>query len=140
VVEVARKVHDFLTVGAPAPLMQAALVGLGFGQDYYDALLATYTKKRNLFLGGLTALGISHTKPEGAYYIMLDIGEYGYASDLDFCYKLARDVGIGAVPGSSFFREPENRYIRLHFAKKEETLLEALNRLENLKTVMRKSK
>lgn len=128
-----KKVHDFLTVGAAAPLQEAVIPGLKFGQDYYDGLLATYTRKRELFLKGLDDLGLAHTDPEGAYYVLLDISRYGCDSDLEFCEMLARDVGVGAVPGSSFFREPVNHLIRLHFAKKDETLLEALNRLERLK-------
>ena len=136
VVDVARKVHDFLTVGAPAPLMEAAVTGLAFGQAYYDALLATYTQKRALFLAGLDSLGIPHTTPDGAYYVLLDVSEFGYASDLDFCYALARDVGVGAVPGSSFFKEPENRYIRLHFAKTEETLNAALDKLSHMRAIL----
>nr|WP_325185838.1 aminotransferase class I/II-fold pyridoxal phosphate-dependent enzyme [uncultured Oscillibacter sp.] len=130
-----KKVHDFLTVGAAAPLQEAVIPGLRFGQDYYDELLAKYTHKRELFLRGLDDLGLAHTNPEGAYYVLLDISRYGYDSDLDFCEMLARDVGVGAVPGSSFFREPVNHLIRLHFAKKDETLLDALNRLEKLKTL-----
>lgn len=130
-----KKVHDFLTVGAAAPLQEAVIPGLRFGRDYYDELLATYTRKRELFLRGLDDLGLAHTDPEGAYYVLLDISRYGYDSDLAFCEMLARDVGVGAVPGSSFFREPVNHLIRLHFAKKDETLLDALNRLERLKTL-----
>ena len=140
IVDAARKVHDFLTVGAPAPLMEAAVTGLCFGQDYYDALLQTYTQKRALFLDGLDRLRIPHTTPEGAYYVLLDISEYGYESDLEFCCALAKDVGVGAVPGSSFFREPENRYIRLHFAKTEETLNAALERLSRMKALLGKSR
>lgn len=130
-----KKVHDFLTVGAAAPLQEAVIPGLRFGQDYYDELLATYTHKRELFLRGLDDLGLRHTDPEGAYYVLLDISRYGWESDLQFCEMLARDVGVGAVPGSSFFREPVNHLIRFHFAKRDETLLEALNRLEKLKTL-----
>ena len=128
-----KKVHDFLTVGAAAPLQEAVIPGLRFGQDYYDGLLETYTRKRELFLGGLDRLGLSHNTPEGAYYVLLDVSRYGFDSDLQFCEMLARDIGVGAVPGSSFFREPVNHLIRLHFAKRDETLLEALNRLEGLK-------
>ena len=102
-------------------------------QDYYDELLVKYTHKRELFLRGLDSLGLSHNTPEGAYYVLLDISRYGYDSDLAFCEMLARDIGVGTVPGSSFFREPVNHLIRLHFAKKDETLLDALNRLEGLK-------
>lgn len=128
-----KKVHDFLTVGAAAPLQEAVIPGLKFGQDYYDGLLAEYTRKRDLFLRGLDALNLEHTVPEGAYYVLLDISEFGYESDLRFCEDLAERVGVGAVPGSSFFREPVNHLIRFHFAKKDETLLEALNRLEGLR-------
>ena len=138
IIETVKKVHDFLTVGAAAPLQEAAVVGLNFGDDYYADLQRKYTEKRDLFLNGLDRLGISHTVPEGAYYILLDISELGYESDLDFCEKLAEKVGVGAVPGSSFFKEPENRYIRLHFAKKKDTLNDALNRLEHFRTKMRR--
>ena len=128
-----KKVHDFLTVGAAAPLQEAAVTGLRFGQAYYDGLLAKYTEKRELFLRGLDDLRISHTVPQGAYYVLLDISEFGYESDLAFCEELAEKVGVGAVPGSSFFREPVNHLIRLHFAKRNETLYEALERLSALR-------
>ncbi len=133
IIDVAKKVHDFLTVGAAAPLQEAAVTGLRFGDDYYKWLQEKYTSKRNLFLKGLDDLKIAHTVPQGAYYILLDISEFGFDSDLEFCETLARDVGVGAVPGSSFFREPVNHLIRMHFAKKDETLYEALNRLESLR-------
>ena len=133
IIERAKKVHDFLTVGAAAPLQEAVIPGLRFGQDYYADLLAKYTRKKELFLKGLDDLHIVHNDPEGAYYVLLDISEFGYDSDLKFCEDLARLVGVGAVPGSSFFREPINHLIRLHFAKRDETLLEALNRLEGLR-------
>lgn len=133
IVDVAKKVHDFLTVGAAAPLQEAAVTGLKFGDEYYTWLRDKYTKKRDLFLRGLDDLGIFHTVPQGAYYILLDISEFGFDSDLEFCEVLARDVGVGAVPGSSFFRENVNHLIRLHFAKKDATLYEALNRLDSLR-------
>ena len=133
IIDRARKVHDFLTVGCAAPLMEAVIPALEFGQDYYDDLAAKYAHKRELFLKGLDDLKIAHTVPEGAYYIMLDIGEFGYESDLTFCEDLAAKVGVGAVPGSSFFREDVNHLIRLHFAKNDETLYAALNKLENIK-------
>ena len=133
IIDRAKKVHDFLTVGAAAPLQEAVIPGLKFGQDYYDDLLAKYTHKKELFLKGLDDLHIIHNDPEGAYYVLLDISEFGYDSDLKFCEDLARLVGVGAVPGSSFFREPVNHLIRFHFAKKDETLLNALNRLESLR-------
>ena len=134
IIDIARKVHDFLTVGAAAPLQEAAVTGLKFGEDYYKWLTEKYTSKRDLFLKGLDDIGIAHTVPQGAYYVLLDISEFGFDSDLEFCEVLARDVGVGAVPGSSFFREPVNNLIRLHFAKKDETLNEALNRLESIRT------
>lgn len=133
IIEVAKKVHDFLTVGAAAPLQEAAVTGLRFGDEYYDDLRDKYTAKRDLFIKGLNDIGIKHTVPQGAYYVMLDISEFGFESDLEFCDVLARDVGVGAVPGSSFFREPVNNLIRLHFAKKDETLYEALNRLSDIR-------
>ena len=133
IIDVAKKVHDFLTVGAAAPLQEAAVTGLRFGDDYYKWLQDKYTAKKDLFLNGLDAIGISHTNPQGAYYVLLDISEFGYASDLEFCDVLAREVGVGAVPGSSFFREPVNHLIRLHFAKQDETLNAALNRLEDIR-------
>ena len=134
IIERAKKVHDFLTVGAAAPLHDAVIPGLRFGQDYYDDLRAKYTHKKELFLKGLDNLHIVHNDPEGAYYVLLDISEFGYDSDLTFCEDMARLVGVGAVPGSSFFREPVNHLIRFHFAKKDETLLNALNRLESLRS------
>ena len=134
IIERAKKVHDFLTVGAAAPLQEAIIPGLRFGQDYYDDLLAKYTHKRDLFCEGLDALGLVHNVPQGAYYVMMDISEFGYDSDLKFCEELAAKVGVGAVPGSSFFREPVNHLIRFHFAKKDETLNDALNRLEALRS------
>jgi aminotransferase len=136
VVEVAKKVHDFLTVGAAAPLQEAVVPALRFGDEYYHDLLRIYTEKRELFLKGLDNLGLQHTTPEGAYYVLLDISEFGYESDLDFCEKLAERVGVGAVPGSCFFKEDVNHLIRFHFAKKNDTLYEALNRMERMKEKM----
>lgn len=133
VIDRVKKVHDFLTVGAAAPLQEAAVTGLNFGDGYYADLQAKYTEKRSIFLKGLDDLKISHTEPQGAYYVLLDVSEFGYESDLKFCELLAEKVGVGAVPGSSFFKEPENRYIRMHFAKKSETLNEALNRLADMR-------
>lgn len=133
IIDVAKKVHNFLTVGAAAPLQEAAVTGLRFGDDYYKWLQDKYTHKRDLFLKGLDDLHIAPTIPQGAYYVLLDISEFGYDSDLKFCEALARDVGVGAVPGSSFFREPVNHLIRLHFAKRDDTLNEALSRLEGIR-------
>ena len=136
IIEQIKKVHDFLTVGAAAPLQEAAVVGLEFKDDYYDELQKLYTHKKDLFINGLKELNIPHTEPQGAYYVMVDISEFGYDSDLDFCVDLIKNVGVAAVPGSSFFKEEENRYIRFHFAKKDETLLAALDCLKNMRTKM----
>ena len=136
IIEVARKVHDFLTVGAAAPLMEAAIPGLLMPDSYYRELQLSYTEKRNFFLRGLDDLKIAHTDPQGAYYVLLDISEYGWKNDQEFCEALAERVGVGAVPGSSFFREPVNHLIRLHFAKQKETLAAALERLEHMKQRM----
>jgi aminotransferase len=129
----ARKVHDFLTVGAAAPLQEAAIAGLELPDSYYAELQASYTAKRELFLGYLRRAGLRFSEPEGAYYVMVDIAEFGCASDTTFCEWLVREVGVAAVPGSSFFREPENRYIRFHFAKREETLAAAGEKLLTLR-------
>ncbi len=129
----ARKVHDFLTVGAAAPLQEAAIAGLEMPDSYYEALAALYTKKRDLFLGGLRDAGLTFTEPEGAYYVMVDVSEFGVTNDTAFCEWLAREVGVAAVPGSSFFREPVHHLIRFHFAKREETLTEAVARLAKLR-------
>lgn len=131
-----KKVHDFLTVGAAAPLQEAMVTGLKFGQDYYDGLTAKYTHLRDLMVKGLEDIGLVHNVPEGAYYIMIDFSQQmkklGVESDLEFGEILARDVGVGMVPGSSFFKEPVNDYLRIHFAKKDETLNAALERLADI--------
>ncbi len=135
VVENAKKVHDFLTVGAAAPLQEAATVGLRFDERYYDALRETYTKKRDFFLAGLDRAGLKHNVPQGTYFVMVDIQEFldlpmfaGF-TDLQFCEWMIQHIGVAAVPGSSFFREPINHYIRFHFAREEATLEEAIRRL-----------
>jgi aspartate/methionine/tyrosine aminotransferase len=133
VIENCKKVHDFLTVGAAAPLQEAAVKGLEFGDEYYEELNEIYEKKRKLFLDGLDEVGLKYYEPQGAYYVMVDISEFGYDDDYEFCKWLAEEIGVAAVPGSSFFREKVNNYIRFHFAKKEETLKEALKRLQKLK-------
>ncbi len=138
VVEGAKKVHDFLTVGAPAPLQEAAVVGLNFPQSYYDNLLETYTRKRQHFLDGLDRIGLKHNVPQGTYFVLVDIQEFldlpqfaGY-TDLEFCEWMIREIGVAAVPGSSFFREPVNNLIRLHFAREEATIDEAIRRLSRM--------
>lgn len=136
ITERTKKVHDFLTVGAAAPLQEAMVTGLNFGQDYYDDLLAKYTHKRQLMCEGLDSIGLKHNVPEGAYYIMIDMSDFmrkvGLTSDLDFAELLCEKVGVGMVPGSSFFAEDVNDYLRIHFAKKDYTLNEALNRLNDI--------
>lgn len=138
VIEAAKKVHDFLTVGAAAPLQEAVITGLMLGDEYYKELQETYTRKRDFFLKGLDRIGIKHNIPQGTYFVLIDIQEFldlpqfkGF-SDLEFCEWMIRNVGVAAVPGSSFFREPVNQYIRLHFAGSEEVLEEALLRLERM--------
>ena len=142
VIEATKKVHDFLTVGAAAPLQEAATVGLNFTEDYYKELLEKYTAKRDYFLAGLDRIGLKHNIPQGTYFVMLDIQEFldlpqfsGY-TDLEFCEWMIKNIGVAAVPGSSFFREEVNNLIRLHFAREEKTLDEALARLAKLKEMM----
>ncbi len=125
----AKKVHDFLTVGAAAPLMEAAVTALQLPDSYYEGLVASYTEKRDVFLGALDRAGLTYTRPDGAYYDMVDISEFGHADDTAFAEWLIRDVGVAGVPGSSFFREPVRHLIRFHFAKKTETLTAAGERL-----------
>ena len=125
-----RKVHDFLTVGAAAPLMEAAVVGLELPQSYYDNLRELYTHKRNLFCEGLRERGFEFVEPEGAYYVMCDISSCGYDNDEEFAVDFCKKVGVGAVPGSCFFHAPENRFVRFHFAKSDEVLNAALSRLD----------
>ena len=143
VMEHIKKVHDFCTVGAPAPLQEAILAGLQLGEPYYEELLRTYTKKRDFLLAGLDRLGLVHNVPQGTYFVMVDVQEFldlpqfqGW-TDLAFCEWMAKNIGLAAVPGSSFFRDPVNRYVRLHFARSEETLAAALACLEKL-TALRK--
>ena len=136
ITECVKKVHDFLTVGAPHPLQEAVIPGLKAGPEYYRGLVDLYTHKRDLFLKGLDDLDLNHTDPQGAYYVLMDISEFGYQNDLEFCEDLTRLVGVAAVPGSSFFREPVNNLIRFHFAKQDSTLYAALNRLESIRKKM----
>lgn len=133
IIDVCKKVHDFLTVGAAAPLQKAAAVGLEFDDSYYTRLREMYTQKRDLFLNGLKEIGLSYYEPQGAYYVLVDISKFGFDSDMEFCEWMIREIGVAAVPGSSFFKENVNNYVRFHFAKKEETLKEAIRRLKKLK-------
>lgn len=143
VIEGAKKVHDFLTVGAAAPLQEAAVVGLNFPESYYEQLLETYTRKRKYFLDGLDQIGLKHNVPEGTYFVLIDIQEFldlpqfaGY-TDMEFCEWMIREIGVAAVPGSSFFKEEVNHLIRLHFAREEATIDEAIRRLAKLKELLK---
>lgn len=129
----ARKVHDFLTVGAPAPLQEAAITALRFDDGYYRELLEGYLERRRVFLEYLRLAGLNFSEPEGAYYALIDIGEFGFPSDREFCLWLAKEIGVAAVPGSSFFAEPVDHLIRFHFAKRVETLREAGERLQRIR-------
>lgn len=137
VTERVKKVHDFLTVGAAAPLMEAAVTGLQFDDSYYEQLQNRYAHKRSLFLDGLEQIGLSFTRPEGAYYVLMDISQFGYENDEQFCVDLAKKVGVAAVPGSSFFQEDVHHLIRFHFAKQDGTLNQALERLADIHTKIR---
>ncbi len=137
IIDRVKKVHDFLTVGAAAPLMEAATVGLCFPDSYYQELQAHYTHMKSLFCDGLRQFGLDAAEPQGAYYVMLDVSRYGVKDDLHFCEWLAEHVGVGAVPGSCFFREDVHHLIRFHFAKRDETLLAALDRLSELEVKAR---
>ena len=138
VAECAKKVHDFLTVGAPSPLQEAAVAGLNFPPSYYEELRALYTEKRNYFLAGLDRIGLKHNVPQGTYFVMVDIADFlalpqfrGW-TDLAFCEWMITHIGVAAVPGSSFFREEVNNWIRLHFAREKATLDEVIARLAKL--------
>ena len=129
----ARKVHDFLTVGAAAPLQHAVVTALNFPASYYDGLTAKYAASRDILLSYLDRTGLSYTRPEGAYFVMVDISPFGFASDVEFAHWMAKEIGVAPVPGSSFFAPGENRYMRLNFAKKPATLHAAGERLLKLK-------
>jgi aminotransferase len=133
----ARKVHDFLTVGAAAPLQEAAVTALELPLGYYDRLTADYTRKRDLFLGFLDEAGLAYTTPQGAYYVMVDCSEFGVTDDNEFCRWMAKAVGVAAVPGSSFFHERVNHLIRLHFSRSEDILAETGKRLRRLRSLAR---
>lgn len=137
VIDSVKKVHDFLTVGAAAPLQEAAVVGLKMPDSYYKELQNVYTQKRDIFTSYLDKIDLKYTKPQGAYYVLVDISEFNAESDNRFCEWLCKEVGVAAVPGSSFFREPINHLIRFHYAKREETLHAAGERLLKLREIWR---
>lgn len=128
-----RKVHDFLTVGAAAPLQHAVVAGLKLSDNYYGQLRDDYAARRDILLGYLDRTGLTYTTPQGAYFVMLDISPFGYANDVDFAHWMTQEIGVAPVPGSVFFAVPEHRYVRLNFAKKHETLHAAGERLLKLK-------
>ena len=143
VVDGARKVHDFLTVGAAAPLQEAAVRAFQLPESYYKELQDKYTRKRNLFIEGLDKIGLKHNVPQGSYFVMVDISNFlelpqfkGY-TDLEFCEWVIKNIGVAAVPGSSFFREPINNLIRFHFARSDETLNECIKRLSKLSDLLK---
>ena len=130
-----RKVHDFLTVGAPAPLQEAGAKALALPRRYYEDLAAAYQRRRDLLLDALRAAGFRCPTPEGAYYIMAEFSALSPLNDMEFTRYLVKEIGIAVVPGSSFFHEPElgSRYVRFCFCKKDSTLRTAGKRLNKLR-------
>lgn len=130
-----RKVHDFVTVGAAAPLQEAGAKALKFEDAYYHELSSMYLAKRDRLLEGLKRAGFECITPQGAYYIMTNISSFGFANDVEFVRHLIQDIGVAAVPGSSFYSHPElgSQQVRFCFCKKEETLDAAINQLEKLR-------
>jgi aminotransferase len=134
-----RKVHDFLTIGAPTPLQEAAVTALNFPHNYYVQLQVEYTQRRDLFLDYLDRAGLGYTRPQGAYYVMLDISPFGFNDDTAFCYWLTENIGVAAVPGGSFYalkddgKPPVTNMARIHFAKSDDVLEKAGERLLRLK-------
>jgi len=129
-----RKVHDFLTVGAAAPLQQAGVTALALGNEYFTELARSYQIKRDMLTGILEQAGFRCFVPKGAYYVLTDISDFGEPNDVAFCMHLAKDIGVAAVPGSSFFSDPREgaHLVRFCFAKKPETLNAAGERLGRL--------
>ena len=130
-----RKMHDFLTVGAPAPLQEAGATALRLPEDYYQKLRAAYALRRERMLETLDRAGFRCFKPRGAYYIMTDISAFGFPSDVDFTRHLIQEVGVAVVPGSSFYSDPSlgRQQVRFCFSKTDATLDEAGRRLQKLK-------
>lgn len=133
-----KQYHDFNTVGAPSPLMEAAVVGLEMPDSYYAEFGAHYAHMKKLFTEGLDRIGIEYTDPQGAYFVLANIGQFMKKgqNDVEFCEEMAKKVGVAVVPGSSFFMEDVPDIVRMHFAKKDKTLYEALNRLSDIKSKM----
>ena len=133
-----KQYHDFNAVGAASPLMEAAIVGLDMPDSYYKEFGDHYAHMKKLFTEGLDRIGIPYTDPQGAYFVLADIGPFMKSgqTDVEFCEEMARKVGVAAVPGTSFFKENVNHIVRLHFAKVDETLNEALERLSKIREKM----
>jgi aminotransferase len=129
-----RKVHDFLTVTAPAPLQRAGVAAMQLPPSYYEELAKHYREKRDYMLQTLDRANIPYFAPQGAYYVLANISRFGYPGDVDFTYHLIRDIGVAVVPGSSFFSRPEQgrSLIRFCFSKRQETLQAARDRLQKL--------
>ena len=134
-----RKVHDFLTVGAAAPLQEAGVRALRLPRSYYDHLQADYLLRRDRLLPVLKDVGFRCFDPDGAYYVMTDISAFGYKDDVEFSKFLVKDIGVAVVPGSSFYHEPElgRSQVRFTFCKRDETLAAAEERLQKLKSIAR---
>jgi aminotransferase len=132
-----RKVHDFLTVGAAAPLQEAGAAALELPASYYENLARDYAQRRDLLLGLLRQARFKCYKPQGAYYIMTDISGFGFPNDTEFAHYLTKEIGVTAVPGSSFYHQPEYgfKHVRFAFCKVLETLSEAGERLQKLRSV-----
>ena len=133
-----KQFHDFNAVGAPAILMEAAIAGLEMPESYYGELAAHYAHMKSIFIGGLDSIGIPYTDPQGAYFVLANVGKYlkPGQSDVAFCEEMAVKVGVACVPGTSFFMENVNDIVRVHFAKKDDTLVEALDRLSHIQEKM----
>jgi aspartate/methionine/tyrosine aminotransferase len=129
-----RKVHDFLTVGAAAPLQEAGALALAFPASFYDDLAASYDRRRERLLSVLAGAGFRAYRPRGAYYVMTEIGDLGWDDDLAFTRHLVEDIGVAVVPGSSFYQDPRDgrKQVRFAFCKRDETLTEAERRLRKL--------
>ena len=137
-----RKMHDFLTVGAPHPLQIAGVTALGFGEEYYRNLRDQYQRRRDLLVEALNAAGFHCREPEGAYYVMTNVREFGFSDDTAFAQWLVREAGVAAVPGSSFYRRGTagRHQLRFTFCKTEETLSEAARRLARVPDRLRASR
>jgi aminotransferase len=138
VTQEAHKVHDFLTLGTSALLQEAAVTALEFPESYYHDLAVEYALRRDFLLGALEAAGFDYIQPQGAFYVLMDISPFGFEDDRAFCHWLVEQIGLATVPGSYFFHEPVGNYVRLNFAKRDETLQAARECLLRLAEAVRK--